>query len=213
MSAGTVLIGPTRPATTGAEGGGGSFFFVLRFAIGNPEYGNLPNFPDRSTGQSSPLAISKPTGGSGRSKGVMDIEVADTQIHQIPWMLTRCVEQVPGMVAVVTVGDDGLLTAASAGISRGRAEELAAVAAGLSSLSGGASRRFDMGTVGQVGISTRGGYLIVQTVNATDQLCVLTDRSADIGAVNYEMTVLAGKFAGLLVPEHRAALRTLLPLE
>lgn len=143
----------------------------------------------------------------------MDIDVINEHVHQIPWMLTRFVEQTAGLTAVVCFSEDGVLTALSGGISRSRAEELTMIGSGLSSIAAGASRRLDLGLVSQVGIEMSGGYLFVAGIADGSFLCVTTDKDADIGLVDYEMAVLTDRFGAILTPEVRTGLMTLLPVD
>lgn len=136
----------------------------------------------------------------------------DEQVHRIPWLLTRSVEQIPGLRAVVCFDEDGLLAAMSEGITRSEAEELVAIGSGLSSLSGGAARRLDRGRVAQVGIEMTSGYLFVIAIADGSFLCVVTDADAELSIVNYEMMVLAERFAPILSPDVHRGLRGLLPV-
>lgn len=142
----------------------------------------------------------------------MEANVTDEQIHQIPWLLTRFVEQIPGLTAVVCFDEDGLLGAMSDGVSRGHAEELVAIASGLSSLAAGAARHLDRGQVKQVGIEMASGYLFVVAVSGGSYLCVVTDDQAELSTVNYEMMVLADRFSSVLSPDVHRELRGLLPV-
>lgn len=143
----------------------------------------------------------------------MNTDVIAEQVHQIPWLLTRFVEQTPGATAAVCSTEDGLLSAMSEGVSRGRAEELVSIGAGLWSISAGASRRLDLGTVGQVGIEMSAGYVFVVVIEGRGLLCVVCDEDADLGSVNYEMVVLAERFASVLGPAVHEELQGLLPLD
>ncbi|MGW0073114.1 roadblock/LC7 domain-containing protein, partial [Streptosporangium sandarakinum] len=58
----------------------------------------------------------------------------------VNWLITDFVTNVPGVAHTVVVSSDGLPLAYSDGFPRDRADQLAAVAAGLISLTQGASR-------------------------------------------------------------------------
>jgi predicted regulator of Ras-like GTPase activity (Roadblock/LC7/MglB family) len=69
--------------------------------------------------------------------------------QNLNWLITNFADQVPGVAHTVVVSADGLLLAVSAGFPRDRADQLAAVASGLLSLTQGASRVFEGGHVDQ----------------------------------------------------------------
>lgn len=141
----------------------------------------------------------------------MNTDVISEQVHQIPWMLTRLVEQTPGLEAAVCFSEEGLLTSMSAGVTRARAEELTTIGSALSSIASGAARRLELGSMTQVGIEMADGYLFVVAVADGSHLCVTTRHDADIGLVDYEMSVLAERFGSILTPEVRTGLVELLP--
>ena len=85
---------------------------------------------------------------------------------------------------------DGLLMAASASIPGERGEQLAAVSSGLASLAVGAARLFEGGAVLQTVVEMEHGYLMLMSVGDGSNLAVLTQDSADIGQVGYEMALL-----------------------
>ncbi len=63
--------------------------------------------------------------------------------QNLNWLITNFVENTPGVSHTVVVSADGLLLAMSEGFPRDRADQLAAVASGLTSLTSGASRIFE----------------------------------------------------------------------
>lgn len=131
----------------------------------------------------------------------------DEQVQQIPWLLTRFVQQTPGVSDAVCVSSDGLLMAMSTDLDRGRADQFAAIAAGLTSLSLGASRCFGYGNVEQVMVEMSTGFLFVASISDGSCLGVLSERDADVGLVGYEMTMLVDRFGSVLTPQVRAGLR------
>ena len=66
--------------------------------------------------------------------------------QNLNWLVTNFVDRVPGVAHAVVVSADGLLLVASEGLPRDRADQLAAVASGLTSLTQGAARCFEGGT-------------------------------------------------------------------
>ncbi len=135
---------------------------------------------------------------------------ANEQVQQIPWLLTRFVQQTSGVTDAVCVSSDGLLMAMSTDLDRGRADQFAAIAAGLTSLSLGASRCFGYGDVDQVMVEMSTGFLFVASISDGSCLGILADKSADVGLVGYEMTMLVDRFGAVLTPQVRAGLRSAL---
>ncbi len=132
------------------------------------------------------------------------------QVQQIPWLLSRFVEQTPGVSDAVCVSSDGLLMAMSTDLDRARADQFAAIAAGLTSLSLGASRCFGYGEVDQVMVEMSTGFLFVASISDGSCLGVLSTKDADVGLVGYEMTLLVERFGSVLTPQVRAGLRSVL---
>ncbi len=113
--------------------------------------------------------------------------------RDLDWVVSRFIEEVPAAAHAILVSADGLLMAASAGIPSERAEQLAAVSSGVASLAVGAARLFDGGAVMQTVIEMQHGYLLLMSVGDGSHLAVLTQDSADIGQVGYEMALLVDR--------------------
>jgi len=77
------------------------------------------------------------------------------------WLLDTFIDQVPGIAHVVAVSADGLLIAGSRGLPADRAEQLAAVTAGLVSLGQGVSQCTDGGQVLQTECTACGEARVV----------------------------------------------------
>ena len=120
------------------------------------------------------------------------------------WLITDFVRQVPGVAHAVVVSADGLLLAASHGLPRDRAEQLSAVAAGLTSLTDGAARCFEAGEVSQTVVEMDRGYLFLMSISDGSSIVVLAAPNCDIGLVAYEMTMLVERVGQQLTPELRA---------
>lgn len=95
----------------------------------------------------------------------------------------------------VLLSNDGLVVASSNGVGQENAEHLSALVAGVQGLARGACRRFAGGDLMQSVIEM--DSLLVFMVPAGDQACLamLCAPDADAGAVVYEMTDLAERFA------------------
>jgi hypothetical protein len=107
----------------------------------------------------------------------------------------------------VVVSADGLLLAGSHGLPRDRAEQLSAVASGLVSLTQGAARCFEAGSVNQTVVEMDRGYLFLMSISDGSCLAVLSAPNCDIGLVAYEMTLLVERVGQQMTPELRAQLQ------
>ena len=106
------------------------------------------------------------------------------------WLVTEFTERVPGVAHAIVVSSDGLLLSASARLPSDRADQLAAVAAGLSSLTHGAARCFEAGAVRETVVEMERGVMLLMAISDGSALAVLAAPNCDIGQVAYEMTVL-----------------------
>lgn len=122
------------------------------------------------------------------------------------WLVNGFVQDVSGVAHAVLVSADGLLVAADESLPRERADQLAAIAAGLSSLSLGTAELFTAGRVVQSVIEMEQGFLLLMSVGDGSNLVVLASTGCDIGLVGYEMTLLVDRAGTLLTPELRAQL-------
>ena len=128
------------------------------------------------------------------------------QPNQFGWLVDSFVQQVPGVAHAVVVSADGLLLVASSSLPRDRADQLAAVTAGLVSLTLGAARCFDAGGVVQTVVEMQRGIVLTMAISDGSSLAVLASPSCDIGLIGYEMTLLVDRAGKLLTPELRAQL-------
>jgi uncharacterized protein len=127
--------------------------------------------------------------------------------NQFGWLVSEFAEQVPGVAHAVVVSADGLLLAASARLPGDRADQLAAVASGLISLTQGAARCFGAGGVRETVVEMERGVMLVMSISDGSSLAVLADPRSDIGQVAYEMTLLVDRVGRMLTPELRARLQ------
>lgn len=126
-----------------------------------------------------------------------------TDDRSLDWLATRFVKEVPHAAHAILLSADGLLMAASNSIPADRAEQVAAVSSGLASLAVGASRLFDGGAVLQTIVEMEHGYLMLMSVGDGSNLAVLTQESADIGQVGYEMALLVDRVGRVVQAESR----------
>lgn len=128
---------------------------------------------------------------------------ATSQGPALDWLVNTFVEATPGVANSVVVSSDGILLAVCDGFPRERAEELAAVASGLLSLTEGASRLLEAGPVKQTVVEMAEGYLLLMAVGTAACLATLASTTCDIGLVGYEMTLLAIRARDTLSPAAR----------
>ena len=99
--------------------------------------------------------------------------------QNLNWLITNFVDNTPGVSHTVVVSADGLLLAMSEGFPRDRADQLAAVASGLTSLTAGASRIFEGGSVNQTVVEMERGFLFIMSISDGSSLAVLAHPEAD----------------------------------
>jgi len=129
------------------------------------------------------------------------------QPNQFGWLVDDFVDRVPGVAHAIVVSADGLLLTASAYLPRDRADQLAAVASGLISLTQGAARCFEAGQVIQTVVEMERGIVLLMAISDGSCLAVLASPSCDIGLVGYEMTLLVERVGQVLTPQLRAELQ------
>jgi len=111
----------------------------------------------------------------------------------------------------IVVSADGLPIAVSERLDRPKADQLAAIASGLASLTQGSARCIDGGLVKQTVVEMDRGLLVVMAISDGSCLTVLAGSSCDVGVVAYEMTVLVSRTGDVLTPALRAELQAALP--
>ena len=116
--------------------------------------------------------------------------------QDLNWLITNFVERVPDVAHAVVVSSDGLPLAFSAGFPQERADQLAAVTSGLTSLTQGASRVFEGGAV---------------VISNGSSLAVLAASTCDLGLVAYEMTLLVERAGRVLTPATRSVMQAAIP--
>jgi len=133
------------------------------------------------------------------------VGMTNPAMSNMGWLLENFVDHVPGIAHVIAVSADGLLLASSRDLPADRAEQLAAVAAGVVSLTWSTARYFDGGRVLQTIIEMDGGYLFLMSISNGSSLAALAGRNCDVGQVGYEMALLVERVGAALVPLPRQA--------
>ncbi|GAA2318475.1 roadblock/LC7 domain-containing protein [Nonomuraea roseoviolacea subsp. roseoviolacea] len=125
----------------------------------------------------------------------------------VDWLITDFVSTVPGVAHAVVVSSDGLPLAASAGFPPDRADQLAAIASGLVSLTQGAARVFEGGVVNQTIVEMQRGLMLIMSISDGSCMAVLAAPDCDMGLVAYQMTLMVDRAGQVLTPAVRAELR------
>lgn len=125
--------------------------------------------------------------------------------QDLRWLLDNFVDQVPGIAHAVVVSSDGLPMSSSRGFPAERVDQLAAIAAGLSSLTQGAARCFEAGAVRQMVVEMDKGYLFVMAVGDGSCLAALASSTSDLGLVGYEMALMVARVGPALTPAARTS--------
>jgi predicted regulator of Ras-like GTPase activity (Roadblock/LC7/MglB family) len=105
------------------------------------------------------------------------------------WLLRRLLERTPGTRHALVLSRDGLKLCGTADLSVDQADQLAAIASGIQSLSHGASIEFGDGTGGvrQSMTEFHGGLLFVVEAGQGAHLAVIAAEDADAGVVGHNM--------------------------
>ncbi|UXY31812.1 roadblock/LC7 domain-containing protein [Streptomyces sp. HUAS TT20] len=124
-----------------------------------------------------------------------------TAVQNFGWLISEFVRTADGVTAAVAVSSDGLLMAASESLDRDRADHLAAVVSGITSLAQNAATAHGFHGMKLVMIEMFGGFLMVGRVRDGSCLGVLATEGCDVGLIGYEMAVLADRVGELLTPQ------------
>lgn len=126
-------------------------------------------------------------------------------VHDLGFLVTNFAERVASVTHAIVVSSDGLPLACSEGFPPDRAEQLAAVTSGLTSLAQGVARMFEGGAISQTAVDMERGVLIVMAISDGSSLAVLVEDDCDMGLVAYEMSLLVVRVGDALTPEVRGA--------
>lgn len=133
-----------------------------------------------------------------------------TDVASLNWLVESFAVSVPGLRQAVVVSADGLLLAYSGRLDRDQADQLAAIASGLASMTLAAATHLQGGEVHHLLVETEGGLLLVMQVSDGSSLAVLADRGADVGLLGYEMALLVTRMGDALTPQLRTEMRAAL---
>uniref|UniRef100_UPI00389949CF roadblock/LC7 domain-containing protein n=1 Tax=Actinotalea fermentans TaxID=43671 RepID=UPI00389949CF len=129
------------------------------------------------------------------------------------WLLDNFVRTVPGTRHTLVVSADGLLMAMSDNLDRTSGDQLAAIVAGLSSLTRGAARQLQAGDVRQAIVEMDELFLFLMSVSNGSVLAVVADTTCDVGLIGYEMAMLVSRTETTLTPQLVTEMRGNLPID
>jgi len=134
-----------------------------------------------------------------------------TEAADFNWLVDNLANRTPGVAHAMVVSADGLPVAVSERLDRPKADQLAAIACGLASLTQSGARCMGGGPVKQTVVEMNRGLLLVMAISDGSCLTVLVGSACDVGMVAYEMTLLVSRTGEVLTPSLRAELQAALP--
>ena len=126
--------------------------------------------------------------------------------RRLDWLLDDLVRRLAGVRYAVVLSTDGLLLGRSTQMSQEDAEHFSAMASALQSLARSAGTRFDGGDVRQSVIELDRAILFVTSAGENACLALLTDDSANMGSVAYEMNQMVFRVGEFLSTTARPSL-------
>ncbi|GAB3705448.1 roadblock/LC7 domain-containing protein [Nocardiopsis oceani] len=122
----------------------------------------------------------------------------------LDWLLENLRHRAPGIRHVLVLSRDGLKMCHTAELGVDRADQLAAICAGVQSLSLSASAEFGDGTgAGQAMLEYGGGLLLIIGAGEGAHLAVVAGYEADVGQVGHRMNELVDQIGGHLTAAPR----------
>jgi predicted regulator of Ras-like GTPase activity (Roadblock/LC7/MglB family) len=136
--------------------------------------------------------------------------IGTTADDRLTWLMEGLLERTPGARHALVLSRDGLRLCRTPELSVDRADQLSAIAAGIQSLSQGASLEFGDGSGGVRSAMTEfhGGVLFIVEAGEGAHLAVVTDEEADAGLVGHNMSELVEQLGEHLSAKPRHPTRT-----
>ncbi|GHB73480.1 dynein regulation protein LC7 [Streptomyces viridiviolaceus] len=130
-----------------------------------------------------------------------------TADDRLTWLIEGLLERTPGARHALVLSRDGLRLCRTPELSDDRADQLAAIAAGIQSLSHGASVEFGDGSGGVRSAMTEfyGGILFIVEAGEGAHLAVIAAEDADPGLVGHHMHELVEQLGEYLAAPPRAS--------
>ncbi|WP_030621515.1 roadblock/LC7 domain-containing protein [Streptomyces sclerotialus] len=131
----------------------------------------------------------------------------NTTDNRLDWMLENLLQKTPGARHALVLSRDGLKLCHSKELSVDQADQLAAIASGIQSLSHGASVEFGDGSGGvrQAMTEFHGGILFIVEAGHGAHLAVVAVEDADVGVIGFNMNELVEQIGEYLSAAPRDA--------
>ncbi|MFD6417221.1 roadblock/LC7 domain-containing protein [Streptomyces sp. NPDC060194] len=131
--------------------------------------------------------------------------MTSTTDEKLNWLLERLIERTPGARHALVLSRDGLKLCRTPELTVDQADQLSAIAAGIQSLSYGASIEFGDGTGGIRSAMTEfyGGVLFIVEAGEGAHLAVVATETADAGLIGHNMSELVEQLGEHLRAEPR----------
>lgn len=132
----------------------------------------------------------------------------NTTSANLDWLLENLVENTAGALHALVLSRDGLKLCHTSKLSVDKADQLAAIAAGVQALSQSASVEFGDGTGGvrQSMTEFHGGLLFIVEAGEGAHLAVLAADTADVGLIGHRMDELVEQIGAFLTSPPRQSL-------
>ncbi|UNO41093.1 roadblock/LC7 domain-containing protein [Streptomyces sp. MST-110588] len=129
----------------------------------------------------------------------------NTTDNSLEWMLENLLQKTPGARHALVLSRDGLKLCHTPGMTVDQADQLAAIASGIQSLSHGASVEFGDGTGGvrQAMTEFHGGILFIVEAGHGAHLALVAVEDADVGLIGFNMNELVEQIGEYLSAEPR----------
>jgi predicted regulator of Ras-like GTPase activity (Roadblock/LC7/MglB family) len=130
-----------------------------------------------------------------------------TTDRDLDWLLQNLLERTPETRHALVLSKDGLKLCYTQGLNIDRADQLAAIASGIQSLSYGASAEFGDGSGGlrQSMTEFHGGLLFIVEAGEGAHLAVVASDEADVGVIGHNMHELVEQLGEHLIARPRDA--------
>ena len=128
-----------------------------------------------------------------------------TTDRDLDWLLQNLLERTPETRHALVLSKDGLKLCHTYGLNVDKADQLAAIASGIQSLSYGASAEFGDGSGGlrQSMTEFHGGVLFIVEAGEGAHLAVVASDEADVGLIGHNMHELVEQLGEHLVAQPR----------
>ncbi|GGO70120.1 roadblock/LC7 domain-containing protein [Nonomuraea cavernae] len=134
------------------------------------------------------------------------IDASRSTDRNLDWLLENLRTKTPGIRHVLVLTRDGLKMCYTTGLERDGADQLAALAAGIQSLSLSASAEFgDSIGAGQAMVEFAGGLLLIVPAGAGAHLAVVAEEDGEVGLIAHNMNELVEQIGVYLTAAPRQA--------